>query len=464
MTKQTKSNETDEKWRFFRLFRLISFVSSSLFILWSDAMRTAMNANYKWFVVAMLWFVCFFNYADRQAIFSVFEPIKGEMGLSDAQLGIVGASFMWVYAAAAPLAGLVGDRFKRKTLILGGLIFWSLITVATALSKNYTYLVICRALEGFGEAFYFPASMALVSDYHGPDTRSRAMAIHQSSVYAGTIAGGSVAGVMADHYGWRSSFYLFGWFGVALGIILFFMLKEPRRGQAEDGETERRRDRESEESIRDRHPELATIRSPGNALVSLSEILKTPMVRILILVFVGANFVAMIFLTWMPTYLKRQFGMSLSMSGVSATVYLQIASVLGVITGGVLADRLAKKHRGGRMLAQAVGLFAGVPFIFLTGWTLSIPALVLALIGFGYFKGMYDANIWASLHDVVRPERRATAVGVMNSIGWLGGGAGAYAIGVAAPIFGMSGCLSANSVVYLCVGLLMVFGVRAYLN
>ena len=409
------------------------------------------KTNYKWLVVAMLWFVCFFNYADRQAIFSVFEPIKGEMGLSDAQLGIVGASFMWVYAAAAPLAGLVGDRFKRKTLILGGLVFWSLITVATAFSKNYTHLVICRALEGFGEAFYFPASMALVSDYHGRDTRSRAMAIHQSSVYAGTIAGGSVAGVMADHFGWRSSFYLFGWFGVALGVILFFMLKEPRRGQAEE-----------QDAPANAHATL-DLRQP-NVLASIWEVLKTPMVRVLILVFVGANFVAMIFLTWMPTYLKRQFGMSLSMSGVSATVYLQIASVLGVITGGILADRLAKKHRGGRMMAQAVGLFAGVPFIFLTGWTLSIPALVLALIGFGYFKGMYDANIWASLHDVVRPERRATAVGVMNSIGWLGGGAGAYAVGVAAPIFGMSGCLSANSVVYLCVGLLMVFGVRAYLS
>ena len=90
------------------------------------------QTSYKWFVVAMLWLVCFFNYADRQAIFSVFEPIKGEMQLSDAQLGVIGASFMWVYAAAAPLAGLVGDRFRRKTLILGGLIFWSLITVATA--------------------------------------------------------------------------------------------------------------------------------------------------------------------------------------------------------------------------------------------------------------------------------------------------------------------------------------------
>lgn len=449
-----------------------------------------MKSNYKWLVVAMLWFVCFFNYADRQAIFSVFEPIKGEMGLSDAELGIVGASFMWVYAAAAPLAGLVGDRFKRKTLILGGLIFWSLVTVATAFARNYQELVLCRALEGFGEAFYFPASMALVSDYHGRDTRSRAMGLHQSSVYAGTIAGGAVAGVMADHFGWRSSFYLFGWFGVALGIVLLFFLKEPPRGAAEGagdvvegtpmdllGELRALLQRPRVRWLVPVYLLLSvmaffliqTTAALVLALVVLAAaalllLIKTPMVRVLILVFVGANFVAMIFLTWMPTYLRRTFGMSLSMSGVSATIYLQIASVLGVLVGGVLADRFARRHRGGRMLAQSIGLFAGVPFIFLTGWTLSIPILVLALIGFGFAKGLYDANIWASLHDVVRPERRATAVGVMNSIGWLGGGAGAYLIGLAAPIYGMRFCLSANSIIYLCVGLLMLVGVRWFMS
>ena len=107
----------------------------------------------------MLWFVCFFNYADRQAIFSVFELLKSEMHLSDVQLGLVGASFMWVYAAVGPIAGLIGDRINRKALIIGGLVFWSLITIATALSTQYSHLVLFRALEGFGEAFYFPASM-----------------------------------------------------------------------------------------------------------------------------------------------------------------------------------------------------------------------------------------------------------------------------------------------------------------
>jgi MFS family permease len=159
-----------------------------------------------------------------------------------------------------------------------------------------------------------------------------------------------------------------------------------------------------------------------NLLRPIGELLANPMVRILMFVFVGANFVAMIFLTWMPSFLYRKFNLSLAMSGVSATAYLQIASVLGVLSGGVLADRLTKRNRAGRMITQAFGLTLGVPFIFLAGWTLSVPVVILALTGFGYFKGLYDANIWASLHDVVRPERRASAVGLMNSIGWIGGG------------------------------------------
>ena len=126
-----------------------------------------------------------------------------------------------------------------------------------------------------------------------------------------------------------------------------------------------------------------------------------------IAVFVGANFVASIVLTWMPSFLYRKFGMSLGAAGFSSTFYLQIASVLGVISGGVLADRLARRRPDGRMTTQAIGLMAGVPFIFITGWTLSVPVLVLALAGFGYFKGLYDANIWASLHDVVPARLRA---------------------------------------------------------
>src|SRR5215217_6733064 len=115
-----------------------------------------MSPRYRWSVIAMLWFVCFFNYADRQAIFSVFPLLREEMGLSNVQLGFVAASFSWVYAAFGPIAGMIGDRVQRKTLILGGLVFWSLVTLATALSRDYWHLLLFRSLEGLGEAFYFP--------------------------------------------------------------------------------------------------------------------------------------------------------------------------------------------------------------------------------------------------------------------------------------------------------------------
>jgi MFS family permease len=378
----------------------------------------------------------------------VFPLLKAEMGLSDVQLGFVSASFMWVYALGAPLAGMIGDRVNRKRLILGGLVFWSLITIATALSRTYWHLVLFRALEGLGETFYFPASMSLLSDYHGRDTRSRAMGLHQSSVYGGTIAGGAVAGLLAQHYGWRSGFYLFGYLGVILGMALVFLLREPARGQSEP----------------DTNPLHARFSLEGGLRGTLADIFRHRMVPILILVFIGANFVAMIFLTWLPSFLYRKFSMGLAMAGFSSTAYLQIASVLGVVSGGVLADRLVRRHRAGRMMTQAMGLFAGAPFIFLAGWTLSVPLLILAMAGFGYFKGLYDANIWASLYDVVPPERRATALGLTNSVGWFGGGMAPVAIAAASQRFGMSACLSANSLIYIMIGLLLACGIRAYMG
>lgn len=414
-----------------------------------EFLKPAMKSNYKWLVVALLWFVCFFNYADRQAIFSVFPKLQEEMGLSNVQLSFVGASFMYVYALIGPIAGVIGDRLNRKFLIISGLIFWSAVTIATALSTDYWHLVLFRALEGFGEAFYFPASMSLISDYHGPETKSRAMGIHQSSVYAGTIAGGAVAGFMGQHYGWRSGFYLFGSLGLLLGFILLLALKEPQRSKSADVEA---------------HAHATFDLKRANLWADIREILGAPMVRILIVVFVGANFVASIFLTWMPKFLFDKFKMSLSLAGASATTPAQLASMAGVVVGGLLADRLSRRYFGGRAVTQCIGLLGGVAFIFLTGWTLSIPILIGAMIGFGFFKGLYDANIWATLYDVVKPERRATALGLMNSIAWLGAAVAPTVIAYASQSYGMSACLSASSLVYLCVGLLMAYGVRKFMR
>jgi MFS family permease len=111
------------------------------------------------------------------------------------------------------------------------------------------------------------------------------------------------------------------------------------------------------------------------------------------------------------------------------------------------------------MQTQSIGLICGVPFIFLTGWTLNAPTLVFAMIGFGLSKGLYDANIWASLHDFVRPELRASAVGFMNSVGWIGGSAAPIVVGLVSDHYGMSIAISASSGVYLVVGVVLLVGV-----
>ena len=400
--------------------------------------------GYKWIVVGILWFVCFFNYADRQAIFSVFPLLKSELRLTDVQLGMVGASFMWTYALFGPIAGWLCDRLTRKTLILGGLIFWSLVTAASAFAHTYAQLLVCRALGGLGEALYLPASMSLIGDYHGSATRSRAMSIHQSSVYAGTVAGGTVSGFVAQFYGWRSSFILLGGLGILLGILVWRLLQEPIRGMSDPCA----------------RGELKSIRADRKSTGGINEVLSSRPVLLLIAVFTGANFVAMVFLSWIPTFLYRKFNMSLSMAGLNGTIYLQGASVLGVLSGGLLADTLAKRpgsRRSGRMFTQSLGLICGVPFLFLTGWTLSLPVLFLSMIGFGYGKGIYDSNIFASLYDVVSVEHRGIAAGIMNSLGWLGGSAAPILMAIGAEKYGMSACISSTAAIFLLLGTLLLW-------
>ena len=388
----------------------------------------------------MLWWIAFFNYADRQAIFSVFPLLEREMQLDPIQLGLLGSSFAFVYGICAPLAGAIIDRVRRKTAILGGLQVWSFICVATAWSKNFRHLFAFRAAEGLGETFYFPASMSLVSDYHGPETRSRALGLHQTSVYVGTIAGGFFAGWIGQTYGWRWSFVVFGGLGIVLGFVLSRFLIEPQRGASDHVIAGKLGFRET----------LAAIGAKPSAVLQISA-------------FLCANFVAMVLLSWMPKFLYDRFHLSLAMSGLTATIFVQLASMAGAPLGGWWADWWRARRAGGRMLVQAFGLAAGAPFVVWCGMTHSVLALIAALTAWGFFKGLYDANIFASLFDVVRPEARGTAAGIMNMVGWLGGGATApFITGWLAKQSGLGTAISLAAVVYvIAAGLLIAASARA---
>jgi MFS family permease len=282
--------------------------------------------------------------------------------------------------------------------------------------------------------------MSLVSDYHGKETRSRALGAHQTSVYMGTIAGGFFAGLIAQHYGWRWSFVVFGGLGVALGLALRKFLIEPKR----------------ESSTADVPARLSTREF-------LREVWRTPTAVLLMAAFLCANFVAVVLLTWMPKFLYDKFHLSLAMAGFTATVFVQLASMLGSPLGGWLADKLRERRPGGRMLVQAAGLLCGAPFVILCGQTQSAVWLVVALAAWGLFKGLYDANIFASVFDVIRPEARGTVSGFMNMVGWLGGGGTApVVIGYIAQRSNLSLAISLAAGVYLIGGVLLLLAALVF--
>lgn len=407
------------------------------------------SPRYKWYVVGMLWSVAFFNYADRQAIFSVFPLLEKEMGLTPIELGLLGSAFAWVYGLAAPLAGNLVDRIRRRSAVLGGLQVWSVICMATALARNFRHLFMFRAAEGLGETIYYPASMSMISDYHGRKTRSRAMGIHQTSVYVGTIGGGFFAGLIGQHYGWRWARIVFGALGMLLGIVLLRFLREPERGAADFEDLGRR--------------------ASAKKHISIGEFFRiiwgTPTVLILLGAFMCSNFVAMVLLSWMPKFLYDKFHLSLAMAGLTATIFIQVASMVGSPVGGWLADFMRQRTPGGRMVVQATGVILGAPFVVLCGQTQSVAWLVVALIAWGFFKGLYDANIFASVYDVVRPEVRGTAAGFMNAIGWLGGGGTApIVIGYIAQRSSLSAAISAAAIVYLLAGALLILGITLFVR
>jgi MFS family permease len=407
---------------------------------------------YPWLVVGLLWCCGFFNYADRQALSAVFPQLETEFRLSDTELGLLASAFMLVYALASPLAGYTVDLWSRRLLIAVGLAFWSLICTATAFARTFRHLLLLRGTEGLGESFYFPASMSFLADYHGPRTRSRAMSIHQTSVYLGTAGGWYLGGALGERYGWRAPFLTLGVAGTAYAALLLACLVEPLRGGPAEQVPQGPADGSAVEAS-----DARGARPLGS---KLAQIVTNPAAALLLLVFLGANFVAATFLAWLPAYVSRSFKLGLSDSSLTS-MFWPLASLPGAVCGGILADRAALASRAGRIRVQSLGLILAAPFVFLTGWATSVPVLITALIGAGLCKGIYDANIFASMFDVVPPADRGTAAGLMNTVAWTGGFVAPTVVGKASEYFGLGIAITSTAAVYLLVGVLALGAARA---
>jgi MFS family permease len=328
---------------------------------------------------------------------------------NDADFGLLMAVFMWVYAACSPIGGLLADRFSRRWLIIFSLAVWSLITFGTGLARTFTELAWMRGLMGLSEAFYIPAALALIADFHPGPTRSRAIGIHVSGVYAGQALGG-LGGYIADTSSWRNAFSWFGAAGVCYAIFLLAALRESETRMVGRG--------------------VPTNAGESGVPQTLKALLGTGAFLILVVYFTLPALGGWAIKNWLPTFLGHEFNLRQGPAGLSATGYVTLASLAGALLGGVLADRAMRSRTRGRIYVSALGVGLCVPALFGLGHLSSMAMAIGCMILFGVGFGFFDANSMPILCQIVRPEFRATGYGIMNLVSIAAGAGATWVMGV----------------------------------
>jgi MFS family permease len=394
--------------------------------------KAAAVSRYPWILLALLWSVAFLNSADRTILIAVMPQIRAQFGLSPTQLALISSSFFWIYAIAAFFSGRMGDRASRSKVILYGLVFWSVATGVASLATGVGMLIALRGLVALGESTYFPTATALISDWHEPQMRSRALSVHQTAVFAGAGVGALTAGVMADRFGWRMPYVVFGIAGLALCFVLRKWLRD-----APPRSTTTRAHRQP------RHSE----NRPGPDPVTL--VLRNPSALFLCIVFLLATGASNAVSIWSPTFLHDTLGLDLGESAFYGSTTINVAGFLAVPLGGLLADSLTARTSIGRFYALTIGLSAAA--VCLAPLTLAHSALAvgLVLLASGIGKGLFDGCIYAAMHDVVPPEARATAVGLMTMMGFFGAGATPILVAQAGDHYGMGVGITLLAILYL---------------
>ena len=395
--------------------------------------RARISASYPWVVVGLLWMVAFMNAADRSILVAVMPRLRAQFGLSPEQLALLNSAFFWVYAFAAFLSSRLGDSSRRSWVIIGGLAFWSVATGLVSLSTGFAMLMALRGLVALGEATYYPTGTALISDWHRPEMRSRALSVHQTAVLGGTGFGAYAAGFLADRLGWQVPFVIFGAFGLVWCCVLLRWLRDSFV-----------------------HDTAAAAAVRQSLLGPLRVVLRRPPALLVCLVFFFANGACTGVLVWAPTFVHDSLGLDLADSALYGAGAISFASFLGVPVGGVLADWLAVRTPLGRFYTLTIGLtLAGILLLplALVDTALTV-ALVLLATSFG--KGIFDGCIYAAMHDVVTREARASAVGLMTMLGFIGGGLTPIFVAVASREWGMAAGMTSLAVLYfLAVGVLL---------
>jgi MFS transporter, Spinster family, sphingosine-1-phosphate transporter len=364
-------------------------------------------SGYAWAVVALLWPVAMLNYLDRQMVSSIRSSIRADIPsiANDQDFGTLMAVFMWVYAFLSPVGGYIADKFNRRRTVIASLFVWSAVTWATGHAHTYSQMLAFRATMGISEAFYIPAALALITDFHTGSTRAKAVGIHQSGIYVGLALGG-VGGYIAQTSSWRNCFTWFGLAGVIYALVLIAALRDAPNSQTASG-----------------------TKKNVTVIETVVALWSKPAFWILVIYFTLPAIAGWVTKNWLPTFLADTFNLKEGPAGLSATGYIQIASFIGVLLGGVVADWWMRRTARGRIFTSALGVLLLVPALLGLGYAWSLSAAIAFMILFGLGWGFFDCNNMPILCQITRPEHRATGYGFMNLVSISVGAAATVALG-----------------------------------
>ena len=371
------------------------------------------DSAYKWWALGLLWVACFLQQGMRQIFPPLASAIGDGFGASGPIKGTVMGVFTLVYALSVPFSGMAGDFLSRKKIVVFALAVFSAGVLGAGWAAGILGLVLLYgAVNGFGQSFFYPAATSLIQQLHS-DRKATALSILQLALYSGIILFSFASGKMLDVCGdWRVPFKVFGFAGVVWAFALVFLLRDTRPVVAPTAT--------GKPSMKE--AAMAVLSKPSAVLLALG-------LGMQIFVDVG-------FKMWMPTYLKETFpGMSAAAYGLHAVLWHYLGAFVGVMIGSRIADRLVRVRHGIRMEMNILGLVLGAPFILWMARAGSFNAVCWAMGLFGFFRGIYDSNQFASIFDVVAPRYRASAMGVMLCF--------AFIFGAVAPV--VLGCFSLAS-------------------
>lgn len=375
------------------------------------------------------------NYADRTALSSVIPPLREDLGVTDAQVGLAGLLFLWTYAIASPFAGNLADKYSRSKIVFWSILIWSLITLLTGLSRNTTDLLVLRAALGLAESFYLPAAVALLGEHHGPATRGKAMGFHLIGLNLGVLLGGAFVGSLAEHYGWRPGFWILGVMGIALACGAKYFLS--------DGPV----------PVAEAKPVTVIAAKPVQAWGYL---LRTPSFHGLLLSAIVAGVASWTFLSWLPLFFSENYGMKLGAAGLAGVALYKAPVLLGTGVGGWISDKAIRHNGRARVMIKALSFLVSCPFLFFFIGAPTFALLATMLIVSSFIRAIGVPSEHAIICEVVPPQFRSTAIGIFNTCGSAAGGLGVLLAGLFKKEFGLNMIFGSCSLLYGAAGLMLL--------